>query len=47
MLHLLFNLQYSVWLSVWELTQTKPGVQKQPANTLRVAVFLILEDLTG
>lgn len=36
-----------MWLSVWALTRTKPGVQKQPANTLRVAVFLILEDLTG
>lgn len=28
-------------------THTQPGVQKQPSNTLRVAVFLILEDLTG
>lgn len=26
---------------------TQPGVQKQPSNTLWVAVFLILEDLTG
>lgn len=26
---------------------TQPGVQKQPSHTLRVAVFLILEDLTG
>lgn len=28
-------------------THTQPGVQKQPSNTLRIAVFLILEDLTG
>lgn len=26
---------------------TQPGVQEQPPNTLRVAVFLILENLTG
>lgn len=26
---------------------TQPGVQEQPPNTLWVAVFLILEDLTG
>ena len=26
---------------------TKPGVQEQPANALRVAVLLIQEDLTG
>ncbi len=29
------------------LTHTQPGVQKQPSHTLRVAVFLILENLTG
>lgn len=27
--------------------QTQPGVQEQPPNTLWVAVFLVLEDLTG
>lgn len=47
MLHLLFGFQYAVWLSMELRTQTKPGVQKQPANALRIAVFLILEDLTG
>lgn len=26
---------------------TQPGVQKQSSNTLRIAVLLILEDLTG
>lgn len=26
---------------------TQPGVQKQPSNTLRIAVLLILEDLAG
>lgn len=33
------------WMHVSACTQ--PGVQKQPSNTLWVAVFLILEDLTG
>lgn len=33
------------WMHVW--TCTEPWVQKQPANTLRVAVFLILENLAG
>lgn len=46
-LHLLYGVWYvqRYWMHIW--TRTKPGVQKQPANTLRVAVFLILEDLTG
>lgn len=37
--------QMDGWMHVSACTQ--PGVQKQPSNTLWVAVFLILEDLAG
>lgn len=43
--HFVYLYVHAMCMRLW--THTKSGVQKQPANTLWVAVFLVFENLTG